>query len=140
MMGRREFMLLGGAAAAWPLAAWAQQRERMRRIGVLLSTVESDPTGLEYITAFAQGLAELGWTVGRNVRIDTRWAAADADRIRKYAEELVALAAKTKNVSADGPSIHAPRQAHDAEGCLCSRGAVRRCASVITVPRPSCSR
>jgi putative ABC transport system substrate-binding protein len=64
---RRQFItLLGGAAAAWPLAARAQQGERMRRIGVLMSMVESDPRGLEFITAFAQGLAELGWTVGRN--------------------------------------------------------------------------
>src|SRR5262245_9580084 len=63
----------------------------MRRIGVLLSTVESDPRGLEYITAFAQGLAELGWTVGRNVRIEYRWGAGDPDRFRRYAAELVAL-------------------------------------------------
>ena len=63
----------------------------MRRIGVLLSTVESDPRGLEYITAFAQGLAELGWTVGRNVRIEYRWGAGDPNRFRRYAAELVAL-------------------------------------------------
>jgi ABC-type uncharacterized transport system substrate-binding protein len=89
---RREFItLIGGAAAAWPLAARAQQPERMRRIGVLMSMVESDPRGLEYITAFAQGLAELGWTVGRNVRIEYRWGAGDLDRFRRYAAELVAL-------------------------------------------------
>ena len=76
-MKRREFITLIGGAAAWPLAARAQQRERMRRIGVLLSAVEGDPTGLEYVTAFAQGLAELGWTVGRNVRIEYRWGAGD---------------------------------------------------------------
>ena len=63
--------------AAWPLAARAQQNERMRRIGVLMSTLEGDSRGLEYITAFAQGLAELGWTVGRNVRIEYRWGAGD---------------------------------------------------------------
>ena len=92
MIGRREFItLLGGAAAALPLAARAQQPERMRRIGVLLSMVESDPRGLEYITAFAQGLAELGWTVGRNVRIEYRWGAGDLDRFRRYAAELIAL-------------------------------------------------
>jgi len=63
---RREFItLIGGAVAAWPLAARAQQGERVRRIGVLLSMVESDPRGLEYITAFAQGLAEIGWIVSR---------------------------------------------------------------------------
>ena len=88
---RREFLLLGGGAATWPLAARAQQGERMRRIGVLMSMVESDPRGLEFITAFAQGLAELGWTVGRNVRIEYRWGAGDLDRFRRYAVELVAL-------------------------------------------------
>jgi putative tryptophan/tyrosine transport system substrate-binding protein len=90
-MNRRQLItLLGGAA--WPLAARAQQRERMRRIGVLMSMVESDPRGLEYITVFAQGLAELGWTVGRNVRIDYRWGGSDLDRFRSYSAELVALA------------------------------------------------
>jgi ABC-type uncharacterized transport system substrate-binding protein len=91
-MKRRDFItLLGGAVVAWPLAVRAQQPERMRRIGVLMSTVESDPRGLEYITAFAQGLAELGWTVSRNVRIEYRWGAGDLDRFRRYAAELVAL-------------------------------------------------
>jgi putative tryptophan/tyrosine transport system substrate-binding protein len=90
---RRKFLAtLGGAAAAWPLAARAQQpSERVRRIGVLMSAVESDPRALENITAFAQGLAELGWTVGRNVRIEYRWGAGDLDRFRRYAAELVAL-------------------------------------------------
>jgi putative ABC transport system substrate-binding protein len=92
-MTRRQFLtLVGGAAAAWPLAARAQQGERMRRIGVLMSAVEGDQRGLEFITAFAQGLAELGWTVGRNVRIEYRWGAGDLDRFRRYAAELVALA------------------------------------------------
>jgi putative ABC transport system substrate-binding protein len=91
-MRRREFiMLLGGGAVAWPLAARAQQAGRMRRIGVLVSAVEGDPRGLEYVTVFAQGLAELGWTVGRNVRIEYRWGAGDLDRFRRYAAELVAL-------------------------------------------------
>ena len=92
-MKRREFItLLGGAAAAWPLAArGAQQGERVRRIGVLMSAVEGDQRGLESITAFAQGLSELGWTVGRNVRIEYRWGAGDLDRFRRYAAELIAL-------------------------------------------------
>jgi putative ABC transport system substrate-binding protein len=91
-MKRREFItLLGGATAAWPLSARARQREQTRRIGVLVSAVEGDPKQLEYITAFAQGLAELGWTVGRNVRIEYRWGAGDLDRFRRYAAELVAL-------------------------------------------------
>src|SRR5262249_61427637 len=87
----RHACMLGGAAAAWPLAARAQQGERMRRIGVLVGAVEGDPRGLEYFAAFAQGLAELGWTVGRNVRIEYRWGAGDLDRFRRYAAELIAL-------------------------------------------------
>ncbi len=92
-MKRREFItFLGGAAAAWPLAARAQQRERMRRIGVLMTLAADDPEGQARLTAFVQGLQELGWTDGRNVRIDYRWAAGDAERARRYAAELVALA------------------------------------------------
>jgi putative ABC transport system substrate-binding protein len=90
-MRRREFITLVGGTAAWPLVAYAQQPERMRRIGVLVSAVESDPREMEYITAFAQGLAELGWIVGRNVRIEYRWGAGDLDRFRSYAAELIAL-------------------------------------------------
>src|SRR5258708_15058044 len=90
---RREFIaLLGGAAAAWPLAARAQQPERMRRIGVLWNAAADDPESSRRRTAFVHGLQELGWTDGRNLRIDIRWAAGDADRIRRYAAELVALA------------------------------------------------
>jgi len=92
-MKRREFiMLLGGAAAGWPLAARAQQGERMRSVGVLMSLVADDPEGQARVAAFRQGLQQLGWIDGRNVRIDIRWAAGDADRIRRYAAELVALA------------------------------------------------
>src|SRR5262245_36627368 len=89
---RREFItLLSGAAAAWPLAARAQQGERMRRIGVLMSQSADDPDALAMISVFAQGLQERGWAIGSNVRIDYRWSAGDLDRIRKYAAELVAL-------------------------------------------------
>src|SRR6266545_3076435 len=92
-LSRREFItLLGGAAVAWPLGAHAQQGERMRRIGVLMPSAADDPEYQARMTAFLQELAQLGWLDGRNVRIDTRWAVADADRIRKYATELVALA------------------------------------------------
>jgi putative ABC transport system substrate-binding protein len=83
---------LGGAAAAWPLAARAQQREKVRRIGVLLNNAADDPESQRRMTAFVQGLQQLGWTDGRNVRIETRWGAGDAERLRKNAAELVALA------------------------------------------------
>jgi putative tryptophan/tyrosine transport system substrate-binding protein len=92
-MKRREFItLIGGAAAAWPLAASGQQSERVRRIGVLMNTSADDLEGQARIAAFHQGLQEWGWTLGRNARIDVRWDAVDADNGRRYAAELVALA------------------------------------------------
>jgi putative ABC transport system substrate-binding protein len=93
-MKRREFItLLGGAAVAWPRAARAQQADRMRRVGVLESRAADDPEGKARLAVFAQELQELGWTDGRNIRIDYRWAATgDAGRYRAYAAELVALA------------------------------------------------
>ena len=91
-MKRREFIsLLGGAAAAWPLAARAQQGERMRRIGLLLPGIPNDPEWQARIAAFMQALAQLGWSEGRNLRIDTRWSAGIAADTRQYAAELVAL-------------------------------------------------
>jgi putative ABC transport system substrate-binding protein len=92
-MKRRKFItLVGGTVIAWPLAVRAQQRERMRRIGVLSSLGADDPETQARHAAFLQGLQELGWTTGRNVQIDYRWGAGDPDRFRKYAVELVALA------------------------------------------------
>jgi putative ABC transport system substrate-binding protein len=92
-IARRKFITgLGGAAVAWPLAARAQQADRMRRVGVLWNLAADDPEGQARLAVFLQGLQELDWTDGRNVRIDYRWAAADADRYRTYAAELVALA------------------------------------------------
>jgi putative ABC transport system substrate-binding protein len=88
---RREFVTLLGGAAAWPLAARAQQGERMRRIGVLLNLAADDPMGQARVAAFVQGLEAAGWSDGRNLRIDTRWAASDPDNFRKYAAELIAL-------------------------------------------------
>jgi putative ABC transport system substrate-binding protein len=91
--GRREFItLLGGAAAAWPLAARAQQGERIRRIGVLMNLTADDPEAPARVAALEQGLQQFGWTVGRNVRIDYRWGAVDAAHSHKYAAELLALA------------------------------------------------
>ena len=92
-MKRREFItLLGGAAAAWPRAAGAQQPQRMRRIGVLLPAAADDAQYQAWVGAFLQALALLGWTIGRNVRIDTRWATANAGEIRRHAAELATLA------------------------------------------------
>jgi putative tryptophan/tyrosine transport system substrate-binding protein len=92
-MKRREFItLLSGAAAAWPLAAGAQQSERVRRIGVLMPAAADDAQFQARVGAFHQGLALLGWTIGRNVRIDTRWATTNTADIRRHAAELAALA------------------------------------------------
>ena len=92
-MRRRRFItLLGGAAVAWPLAARAQQPERMRRIGVLAGQAANDSNGQARLAAFLQGLQELGWRVGRDVQIDIHWTGGNADDTRKYAAELVALA------------------------------------------------
>jgi putative tryptophan/tyrosine transport system substrate-binding protein len=90
---RREFISLmsGAAAAAWPLAARAQQRERVRRVGVLMPFMADDPEGQARLLAFAQGLQQMGWAVGGNLRIDARWGAGDAERNQKYAAELLAL-------------------------------------------------
>ena len=106
-MKRREFItLLGGAAAAWPLAARAQQSERMRRIGVLTPLAAEDPEHKARLAAFAQELQQLGWDVGRNVQIDTRAGAGDADRARGYATELVALTPDV--ILATGGSVVGP--------------------------------
>jgi putative ABC transport system substrate-binding protein len=91
-MKRRAFiMLLGGAAAGWPLAVRAQQPGSIRRIGVLMGWAESDPEAKADLAAFVQGLAQLGWADGRNVRIDYRWANGDVDRMRTFAKELAEL-------------------------------------------------
>jgi hypothetical protein len=89
---RREFITLLGGAAAWPLQAWAQQGERVRRIGVLLPATADDAEFQARVGAFLQGLQQSGWSIGRNVRIDTRWATANAADIRRHAAELAALA------------------------------------------------
>ena len=86
-MRRREFITLLGGAAAWPLVAHAQQADRMRRIGMLMSLAETDPEGQARAAAFRQGLKELGWTEGRNIRIEYRFATGSADRMRPHAAE-----------------------------------------------------
>jgi ABC-type uncharacterized transport system substrate-binding protein len=107
-MRRRGFITLLGGAAAWPLAARAQQAERVRRIGVLMTQAEDDPEGQTRLLALAQGLQESGWTIGRNVRIDTRWGEGDAERYRRYAAELVALAPDV--ILVNGPAALAQLQ------------------------------
>jgi putative ABC transport system substrate-binding protein len=108
-MIRREFItLLGSATAAWPLAARAQRPEQMRRIGVLMPAAADDPESLARVGAFLQGLQELGWTDGRNVRIEYRWGSGNAERIRKSAAELVALAPEV--ILANGTSAMGPLQ------------------------------
>jgi putative ABC transport system substrate-binding protein len=109
---RRAFILLGSAAAAWPLAARAQQGERVRRIGVLLPATADDLEFQARVGAFLQGLQQLGWTIGRNVRIDTRWATTSAAEIRRHAAELAALAPDVilaHGVSTVGPLVQETR-------------------------------
>jgi putative tryptophan/tyrosine transport system substrate-binding protein len=112
-MRRREFItLLGAAAAALPLTARAQQPERMRRIGVLTNLAADDPEAQTRVGAFLQGLQEFGWAVGRNMRIDLRWGGGDAEKTRRYAAELVALAPDvilTSGATALGPLLQATR-------------------------------
>ena len=90
-MKRRDFITLLGSATAWPLAVSAQQPDRERRIGVLMGFAESDRDGRAFVAAFREGLQKLGWVEGRNIQIDTRWAAGDTALMQQFANELVAL-------------------------------------------------
>ena len=107
---RRDFIALLGGAATWPLPARGQQPERMRRIGVLMNLAVGDPEGETRRAAFLQALQQLGWSDGRNVRIDYRWAAGDAGHFQRYAEELLALAPDVI-FAASTPSVRALQQA-----------------------------
>jgi putative ABC transport system substrate-binding protein len=112
MIGRRELLAALGGAAAWPLAARAQQREQMRRVGVLLPAAADDPEFQARVGAFQQSLALLGWSIGRNVRIETRWATTNAVEVRRHAAELVALAPDVilaHGSTAGGPLLQATR-------------------------------
>jgi putative tryptophan/tyrosine transport system substrate-binding protein len=111
-MRRRDFIGIFGSAAAWPLAARAQQGERMRRIGMLMTAAADDPESLARVGAFLQALAQLGWTIGRNVRIESRWGAGNAELIRKHAVEFAALAPDVilaHGSSTVGPLLQATR-------------------------------
>ena len=119
-MRRREFItLLGGTTASslsWPLGVRAQQAERMRRIGILLPAAANDADFQTWVGAFLQALAQLDWTIGRNVRIDTRWATANAAEIRKHAAELAALTPDVilaSGSSTVGPLLQATRDGAD---------------------------
>ena len=103
---RRQFITLLGGTAVWPLAARAQQGERVRRIGVLMSQAADDPEGQPRLLALAQALQESGWTIGRNLRIETRWGAGDANRYRRYAAELVGLAPDVMLVNGPAALAH----------------------------------
>jgi putative ABC transport system substrate-binding protein len=111
-INRREFATLLGGAAAWPIAARGQQRERMRHVGVLHGQAADDPEGTIRFAAFLQALQELGWTVGRNLQLEARWAAGDARLFRKYAAELVALSPDV--VLANGTAAVVPLQQESA--------------------------
>jgi putative tryptophan/tyrosine transport system substrate-binding protein len=122
MIRRREFItLLGGAAAAWPLAAQAQQGERVRRIGVLMYATPDEPDSQARITALAQGLQEAGWAVGRNLRIDVRWSSGDLARLRKDANDLVALGPDLI-VAGVGPTTGALQEATRAVPIVMAQG------------------
>src|SRR5262249_7418733 len=109
-MRRREFIWGLSGAVAWPLAVRAQSSERVRRIGVLMATAESDQEIQNYITAFSQELRALGWEQGRNMQIEFRWGGSDADRIKAYAAELVSL--KPEVIFAQStPTVAAMREA-----------------------------
>jgi len=106
---RRGFITLLAGAAAWPLAAHAQQPERMRRVGVLISNAENDPTSQAYVTAFAEALRHLGWVEGKNIRIDYRFAAGDPTLFKTYAAELVGLSPDAI-LASNSPAVAALQQ------------------------------
>src|SRR6516165_11022996 len=108
-MIRREFITLLGSAAAWPLAARAQQADRTRRIAVFMDLAEGDPEGQARVAALKRGLQDLGWIEGRNLRIESRWAAGEAARMRPLGEELVSLAPEVI-VSSGAPTLAALQQ------------------------------
>ena len=109
-MKRRDFITLLGGAAAWPLAASAQQGNRVRRIGVLMAFDENDPAGKLRVSAFTQALAGLGWTDGRNVRIDFRWGGGDINRINALAQELVGLQPDIIVTTGSAPTVALQRE------------------------------
>ena len=111
-MKRRQFITLLGGAAAWPGVVCAQQAERMRRIGVLAALSADDAQGQARLVAFVQGLQQLGWTNGRNVLIDTRWATANTGEIRRHVAEMVALVPDVIALAGTGSRSGQPKSCH----------------------------
>src|SRR5262245_47492114 len=110
-IGRRKFLAaLGGAAVARPLAARAQQGERVRRVGARMNAAAEEPEALSYVAAFQQGMQEFGWGIGRNLHINLRWGGGDADLTRQYAAELAALSPDVM-LAAGGPVVRAMQRA-----------------------------
>jgi hypothetical protein len=135
---RREFITLLGGAAAWPLGARAQQREHARRIGVLLPAAADDTRYHTWVGAFLQGLALSGWSVGQNVRIDTRWATANADAVRRHAAELAASAPDV--ILAPGASTVGPLRQVTRWCCRPAALGSRRSRRQRGRQRPRCAR
>ena len=133
-MRRRTFIAGLGSAAAWPVVARAQQPERVRRIGVLIGSQENDPLGKPRISAFTQAFADLGWTDGRNVRMDLRWAGPDINRIRVLAQELVGL--QPDIILAGGTTVTAALQRECAipSPVALSRGSIVRVGTAPASP------
>src|SRR6266702_4771195 len=135
-MKRRAFITLLGGAAAWPLTARAQQAGRVPRIGVLMAITADDPESQARLAAFAQGLQQSGWTIGQNIRIEYRWASVNAEDLRRYAAELVALAPDVI-VATSGATVGALQQASRSVPIV-SAGTVDPVGSgfVDSLPRP----
>jgi putative ABC transport system substrate-binding protein len=136
-MRRREFITLVGGAVTWPLATHAQQGERMRRIGVLMPWDENDPEGKLRYSAFTQALVDLGWTDGRNVRMDLRWAGGDVNRIRALAQELVGLQPDIILTSATAATVALQRETRTIPIVFASMGDPVALSIVAQLDRPS---
>ena len=136
-MKRREFITFFGGAAAWPLAARAQQGNRVRRIGVLIGSQDNDPLGKPRISAFTQAFADLGWTDGRNVRMDLRWAGGEINRIRALAQELVGLQPDIILTSATAATVALQRETRTIPIVFASMGDPVALSIVAQLDRPS---
>ena len=136
-MKRREFIAGLGSAAAWPVVARAQQGDRVRRIGVLMAGDENDPVGKTRVSAFTQALADLGWTDGRNVRMDLRWGGGDINRIRALAQELVGLQPDIILTSATPATVALQRETRTIPIVFASVGDPVASGIVARLDRPS---